>query len=63
MHFIQTHISEKGNHCVDKIASVTFYFPDFHWWDTIPRIISEGFYHNRAGLRNFSLNNASSQGF
>jgi len=25
MHFIQTHISEKGNHCVDKIASVTFY--------------------------------------
>lgn len=50
MCFISSHIFREGNSCTNKIASFSFYFVGFHWWETIPRFISEDFYHNRVGL-------------
>lgn len=53
MCFMFFHSYKEGNHCADKIASLSFSFLGFHWWDIIPRIISEDFFYNRVGLPNY----------
>lgn len=53
MNFRVSHIFREDNSYADKIASLGFSVDRLHWWDTIPRIISEDFFRNRISLPNY----------
>lgn len=55
--FFITHIYREGNHCVDKLASISLALNTFFWWDHIPSQLEMDFARNRLCLPYFRFVN------
>lgn len=55
--FFITHIYREGNHCVDKLASISLALNTFFWWDHLPSQLEMDFARNRLCLPYFRFVN------